>query len=106
MARENFPPAFTLRAHRLLSRLERAEQERGNDQEARLVFLWIAFNTAYATEIGDRRDFGARRQLLNFLNRLIDADRSAGRPIGCDSSAQSDTLAFESRAVRPLASMQ
>lgn len=43
------------------------------------MFLWIAFNAAYANEIGARRDFGERRQLLNFLNRLIDADWLSGQ---------------------------
>ena len=74
--REGFPKALALRTHRALSWLDRAEQEavRG-DQDARFVFLWIAFNAAYANEIGDRRDFSERRLLLNFLNRLIDSDR-------------------------------
>ena len=74
--REAFPKALALRTHRALSWLDRAEQEAGRgDQDARFVFLWIAFNAAYANEIGDRRDFSERRLLLYFLNRLIDSDR-------------------------------
>jgi hypothetical protein len=58
-----------------LSWLDRAEQE-VTDQDARFVFLWIAFNAAYANEISVRRDFSERRLLLGFMNRLIDCDES------------------------------
>jgi hypothetical protein len=57
-----------------LSWLERAEQEK-DDHDARFVFLWIAFNSAYANEIQDREKFSEKRLLLNFLNRLIDSDK-------------------------------
>jgi hypothetical protein len=72
--RDGFPPALGLRTHRALSWLNRAEQET-DDQDARFVFLWIAFNAAYANEIGSRQNFSERRVLLWFLNRLIEADR-------------------------------
>ncbi len=72
--RADFPPALALRTHRALSWLNRAEQE-SNDQDARFVFLWISFNAAYANEISNRRDFSERRQLVGFMNRLIDSDR-------------------------------
>ena len=38
-----------LRVHRALSWLDRAEQ--ADDLDGRFIFLWIAFNAAYATEI-------------------------------------------------------
>jgi hypothetical protein len=69
-----FSPALALRTHRALSWLHRAEGERG-DHDARFVFLWIAFNAAYANEISHRKVFSERRLLLGFLNRLIDSDR-------------------------------
>ena len=72
--REEFPPALGLRTHRALSWLGRAEQE-ADDHDARFVFLWIAFNAAYANEIGSRQRFSDRRLLLWFLNRLINSDR-------------------------------
>lgn len=71
--RDGFPPALALRTHRALSWLNRAEQE-NEDQDARFIFLWIAFNAAYANEISNFRYFSERRLLLGFLNRLIDAD--------------------------------
>ena len=72
--REGFPPSLALRTHRALSWLQRSEQET-DDDDARFIFLWIAFNAAYANEIHDRQRFTERRVLVNFLNRLIEADR-------------------------------
>lgn len=73
--RDAFPPALALRTHRALSWLQRAEMEAARgDQDARFLFLWIAFNAAYANEISDRRAFPERRLLLMFLNRLVDSD--------------------------------
>ena len=72
--RHTFPQSLNLRVHRALSWLDRAEQER-EDHDARFIFLWIAFNAAYAQEFPNRRDFSETRLLLKFLNRLIDADR-------------------------------
>ncbi len=39
------PEALSLRTHRALSWLQRAEQET-EDDDARFIFLWIAFNAA------------------------------------------------------------
>ena len=72
--RDAFSPALALRTHRALSWLERAEREEG-DHDARFIFLWIAFNAAYANEIGDRKTFSERKVLLNFLKRLEALDR-------------------------------
>ena len=72
--RESFNPALSLRTHRALSWLGRAERE-GDDPDARFVFLWIAFNAAYAQEVPDRAGFSERRVLLEFLSRLIELDR-------------------------------
>ena len=71
--RHLFPESLALRTHRALSWLHRAEQEH-DDHDARFIFLWIAFNSAYANEIQDRARFSEKRLLLNFLHRLIDSD--------------------------------
>ena len=71
--RDSFPEALSLRTHRALSWLCRAEEEE-DDDDAQFLFLWIAFNAAYANEILDRRGFTERRLLLRFLHRLIDSD--------------------------------
>lgn len=72
--RDSFPESLSLRTHRALSWLNRAEQEQ-DDHDARFVFLWIAFNSAYANEIHDREKFSEKRLLTYFLNRLIDSDK-------------------------------
>jgi hypothetical protein len=71
--RDALPEPVRLRTHRALSWLERAENEPFDD-DARFLFLWIAFNAAYAREIPDRDRFGERRVRMNFLRELIAAD--------------------------------
>lgn len=44
------------------------------DADARFLFLWIAFNAAYAREIPERDRFSDRRVRMNFLRELIAAD--------------------------------
>lgn len=71
---ETFPESTRIRIHRAISWLARAEAEVA-DHDARFIFLWIAFNAAYA------RDFGiegnARDQLKAFFDHLLalDTDR-------------------------------
>ncbi len=72
--RDQFSPPISLRIHRALSWLCRAEQE-GSDNDARFLFLWISFNAAYANELLDRRAFTERRLLLQFLSRLVRSDK-------------------------------
>lgn len=50
--RDSQPVNLSLRLHRALSWLNRAEQV--EDDDGRFIFLWIAFNAAYATEIDER----------------------------------------------------
>src|SRR3546814_5794703 len=47
--RAGFPETMGLRVHRAISWIGRAEAC-GEDDDARFVFLWIAFNAAYADE--------------------------------------------------------
>jgi hypothetical protein len=68
------PPGTKPEVAARLEQRRRAEQE-PDDHDARFIFLWIAFNAAYAQEFPNRRDFSETRLLLKFLNRLIDADR-------------------------------
>lgn len=72
--RDGFPADMGLRVHRAISWIGRAECET-EDPDARFVFLWIAFNAAYA----DERDFDpasgrARRDFEEFFARLIRLD--------------------------------
>ena len=76
--REGFPPDMGLRVHRSISWIGRAERET-EDCDARFVFLWIAFNAAYA----DERDFAvpavggnARRDFAAYFEHLIRLDQA------------------------------
>ena len=71
--RDRFSGSLSLRVHRALSWLDRAEQEPA-DPDAQFIFLWVAFNAAYANEIPNRQNFSERRLFQGFLGRLIDSD--------------------------------
>jgi hypothetical protein len=71
--REGFPESLSLRVHRALSWLDRAERE-AEDQDSRFIFLWISFNAAYANEIPDRQMIPERKLFMGFLDRLIQSD--------------------------------
>jgi len=75
--RGGFPESVGLRIHRAISWIGRAEMA-GQDDDARFIFLWIAFNAAYANE----RDFqvavqSEREVFLEYFRKLVslDADR-------------------------------
>ena len=53
--------AFTLRMHRALSWLQRAVDEKTDDDVA-FMCLWIAFNAAYAQDNGSHTDNASERQ--------------------------------------------
>ena len=70
--------AFSLRMHRALSWLQRAEAA-GSDDDVAFVCLWIAFNAAYAQDPGRRADTASERQAFrDFVDDLcrLDKDRS------------------------------
>lgn len=72
--RDGFSEPLRLRVHRALSWLKRAEFET-EDDDARFIFLWIAFNAAYANELPDTVRFSERSVLGNFVSRLTTLDR-------------------------------
>lgn len=59
--------------HRALSWLKRAEQEDADD-DSRFIFLWVAFNAAYANQVPDRQNSSERIMFQGFLGRLIESD--------------------------------
>jgi hypothetical protein len=69
--RDNYPEQLSLRVHRALSWLHRAEQ--CEDDDGRFIFLWISFNAAYANETGEVRITEGRR-VADFLGRLVELD--------------------------------
>ena len=70
--REGYPINLGLRVHRALSWLNRAEQ--CEDPDGEFIFLWIAFNAAYANEIGDRERDPEQQVFNRFLSKLEDLD--------------------------------
>ncbi len=76
--RHAFPENLGLRVHRALSWLHRAEQlGRADDLDGQFVFLWIAFNAAYATEIDEKYRESEQQTFRAFLEKLTALD--AGR---------------------------
>ena len=71
--RDSYPQNLSLRVHRALSWLDRAERCE-DDDDARFIFLWIAFNAAYANEIGDRERSPDQKVFERFLQKLVDLD--------------------------------
>lgn len=69
--RDHWPSPLALRVHRALSWLNRAEK--CSDEDGRFVFLWIAFNAAYAADTGPTRPIEAQR-FSDFLGRLASLD--------------------------------
>ena len=67
---------FTLRMHRALSWLQRAEAA-GDDDDMGFVCLWIAFNAAYAQDMGDGLT-SERQTFRNFVGDVCrqDADKA------------------------------
>ena len=70
--REHSPSNLNLRVHRALSWLQRAEM--AEDEDGRFIFLWVAFNAAYATEIDDDRRLSEQETFKAFLEKLCELD--------------------------------
>lgn len=73
LERDLHPVNLTLRVHRALSWLQRAEQ--ADDADGRFVFLWIAFNAAYATDIDENYRLSEQETFRAFLRKLCDLDQ-------------------------------
>ncbi len=70
--RDTHSEGLALRVHRALSWLDRAEQ--CEDVDGRFIFLWIAFNAAYANEIVGGERTGEQRAFAQFLKKLVSLD--------------------------------
>lgn len=71
--RDSQHPNLRLRLHRALSWLDRAEQ--ADDGDGRFIFLWIAFNAAYACEIDERYRLSEQEAFKAFLEKLCGLDK-------------------------------
>lgn len=73
-ARDGQPGPLRVRIHRAISWLTRAEQETTNP-DARCIFLWIAFNAAYACEFGFEQ--AERQRVKQFIDKRLALDSLA-----------------------------
>lgn len=74
LVRDGHPTSLTLRIHRALSWLNRAEQ--ADDVDGKFIFLWIAFNAAYAQELDESDRVSDKATFTVFLQKLCDLDTS------------------------------
>jgi hypothetical protein len=80
--RDAWPENLGLRVHRALSWLGRAEKldAQDDDLDGQFVFLWVAFNAAYATEIDEKHQRESEQQTFRaFLQKLSELDASRKR---------------------------
>ncbi len=72
--RESHDEFLGTRIHRALSWLNRAEQC-SDDADGQVIFLWIAFNAAYANYIDPRYRPREHEFIFHFLDRLCQLDK-------------------------------
>ena len=72
--RDNYHENLGLRVHRALSWLQRAEV--ADDLDGKFIFLWVAFNAAYANEIDGDGGRTQQKAFVEFLRKLqaLDSD--------------------------------
>ncbi|WP_028109599.1 HEPN domain-containing protein [Ferrimonas futtsuensis] len=73
LEREIYPEGLNLRVHRALSWLDKAES--CEDDDSKLIFLWIAFNAAYACDIPIKYRPGEQHVFGEFISRLNAHDK-------------------------------
>lgn len=74
--RDGFSENLALRVHRALSWLNKSEQC-NDDQDSQFIFLWIAFNAAYAQDTEVLRHSESEAFSL-FIEKLVELDSSGG----------------------------
>jgi hypothetical protein len=73
-------PNLSLRVHRALSWLDRAEQLGAQDDlDGQFILLWIAFNAAYATDIDEKYREPEQLTFRGFLEKLTQLDAGKKR---------------------------
>ena len=67
--RAAYPESIGVRVHRALSWLNRAEQS--EDVDGKFIFLWIAFNAAYAQVLHSQENSSEQAKFNRFLKKLV-----------------------------------
>ena len=71
--RQGFEEAFSIRMHRALSWLDRAEKE-SEDPDAGFIFYWVSFNANYSMEQDDARDLSEVERFKNYFELIVRCD--------------------------------
>jgi hypothetical protein len=75
LGENDFPLNLHARLNLALEWLERAEAaEQAGDIHGRFIFLWIAFNAAYARDIDERQELSEQAAFIDFLEQLCAID--------------------------------
>ena len=75
-SKEQFNEDFRLRIHRSLSWLQQAEQaQQAQDFDSQFIFLWIAFNAAYAKDLGAGIRSVDKGLFVQFIYRICHLDQ-------------------------------
>lgn len=78
--RSNFPDSIGLRVHRSISWLQRAADSQG-DLSAQFLFLWIAFNAAYAADRGNQKYSTGEKTVFNeYFESIVILDKGQRIP--------------------------
>lgn len=72
--RDQNPADLNLRSHRAVIWLCRSDDVLETDPDASFIFAWIAFNAAYARDLGSDPDGPARAVFQDFFSALVSAD--------------------------------
>ncbi len=73
--RDNYPINLSMRVHRALSWLNKASQCE-DDLDSEFIFLWIAFNAAYADDFS-AMNFSETGAFRKFINKLCHLDKQS-----------------------------
>ena len=75
LKRENYTDEFSIRIHRSLSWIDRAEKK-DEDIDARFIFYWIAFNSAYSAIQSNNYFDTERRVYKDFFEKILNHDQN------------------------------
>ena len=71
--RENYTDDFSIRIHRSLSWVNRAEKQ-DEDPDARFIFYWIAFNATYTGQHSTNNTYSERHTYRDFFEKILKHD--------------------------------
>jgi len=70
--RDKQQESLSIRIHRALSWLDKAEHE--TDEDAKFIFLWVCFNSAYANDFSQNES--ARSSFRKFIQTILSLDKN------------------------------